>query len=126
LDYSKRTGRPEAVEASEKTMDIGKLLEERFREHAEQIERLRQDLEELKRSREEVPADDWVTTAIFLKRHAARITEGQLRWLLFHRNTNGLAAYVTKPGKTLLINERQFIAAALQIDVPRRRRGRAA
>lgn len=108
-------------------MEIGKLLEAHFREQAEQIETLRREIEELKRSRQqEVPADDWVTIAVFLKRHAARFTEGQLRWILFHRNTNGLAPYVKKPGKTLLINERLFIAAALQIDVPRRRRGRAA
>ena len=107
-------------------MDIGELLDTRFREQAEQIEILRREVEELKRLRQEVPAEDWVTTAVFLKRHAARFTPGQLRWLLFHRNTNGLAPYVKKPGKTLLIQERQFIAAALQIDVPRRRRGQAA
>ena len=107
-------------------MDIGELLDARFREQAEQIETLRRELEALKSSRQEVPAEDWVTTAVFLKRHAARFTLGQLRWLLFHRNTNGLAPYVKKPGKALLIQERLFIAAALQIDVPRRRRGRAA
>lgn len=107
-------------------MDIGELLDARFREQAEQIEILRREVEALKRVRQEVPAEDWVTTSVFLKRHAARFTEGQLRWLLFHRNTNGLAPYVKKPGKTLLIQERQFIAAALQIDVPPRRRGRAA
>ena len=107
-------------------MDIGELLDARFREQAEQIEILRREVEELKRLRQEVPADDWVTTSVFLKRHAARFTLGQLRWLLFHRNTNGLAPYVKKPGKTLLIQERQFIAVALQIDVPRRRRGQAA
>src|SRR5215204_7344836 len=107
-------------------MDIGELLDARFREQAAQIEVFRRELEELKRLRQEVPAEDWVSTAVFLKRHAARFTLGQLRWLLFHRSTNGLAPYVKKPGKTLLINERLFIAAALQIDVPRRRRGRAA
>jgi len=107
-------------------MDIGELLDARFREQAEQIEVLRRELEELKRLRQEVPAEDWVTTAVFLERHAARFTLGQLRWLLFHRKTNGLAPYVKKPGKTLLIQERQFIAAALQLDVPRRPRGRAA
>ena len=107
-------------------MDIGELLDARFREQAEQIETLRRELEALKSSRQEVPADDWVTTAVFLERHAARFTLGQLRWLLFHRQSNGLAPHVKKPGKTLLIHERLFIAAALQIDVPRRRRGRAA
>lgn len=107
-------------------MDIGELLDARFREYAEQIEKIRRELEELKRLRQEVPAEDWVTIAAFLKRHASRFTLGQLRWLLFHRQTNGLAPYVKKPGKTLLINERLFIARALQIDVPRRRRGRAA
>lgn len=107
-------------------MDIGELLDARFREQAEQIEILRRELQDLKRSRQEVPAEDWVTLAVFLERHAARFTLGQLRWLLFHRQTNGLAPYVKKPGKTLLINERLFIAAALQIDVPRRRRARAA
>lgn len=107
-------------------MDIGELLDARFREQAEQIEVLRRELEELKRLRQEIPAEDWVTTAVFLKRHSARFTLGQLRWLLFHRNTNGLAPYVKKPGKTLLIQERQFIAAALQLDVPRRHRGRVA
>lgn len=107
-------------------MEIGKLLEAHLRETAEQIAALRREIEELKQSsRQEVPAEDWVTTSVFLKRHAARFTLGQLRWLLFHRNTNGLAPYVKKPGKTLLINERLFIAAALQIAVPRRRRGRA-
>lgn len=107
-------------------MDIGELLDARFREYAEQIEKIRRDLEELKRLRQEVPAEDWVTIAAFLERHASRFTLGQLRWLLFHRQTNGLGPYVKNPGKTLLINERHFIAAALQIDVPRRRRGRAA
>jgi FtsZ-binding cell division protein ZapB len=107
-------------------MEIGKLLEAHLRETAEQIAALRREIEELKRSRQEVPAEDWITTAVFLKRHAARFTLGQLRWLLFHRRTNGLAPYVKKPGKALLINERLFIAAALQIDVPHRRRGRAA
>lgn|SRR5215210_3078416 len=107
-------------------MDIGKLLDARLQEQAEQIESLRREIEEMKRSRHEIPAEDWVTTAAFLERHAARFTEGQLRWLLFHRNTNGLAPYVKKPGKALLIQERQFIATALQIDVPRRPRGRAA
>lgn len=107
-------------------MDIGALLDARFREQAEQIAALRRELEEVKRSRQEVPAEDWVTTAVFLKRHAARFTLGQLRWLLFHRQTNGLAPYVKKPGKTLLIQERLFIAAALQLDPPRRRRGRGA
>lgn len=107
-------------------MDIGELLDARFREQAEQIEALRRQVEELKGSRQEVPAEDWVTAAAFLDRHAARFTLGQLRWLLFHRQTNGLAPYVKKPGKTLLIQERLFIATALQLDVPRRRRGRAA
>ena len=107
-------------------MEIGKLLEAHLRETAEQIATLRREIEELKRSRQEVPAEDWITIAVFLERHAARFTLGQLRWLLFHRSTNGLAPYVKKPGKSLLINERLFIAAALQIDVPRRRRGRAA
>ncbi len=107
-------------------MEIGKLLEAYLREQAEQIASLRREIEELKRSRQEVPAEDWVTITVFLKRHTARFTLGQLRWLLFHRNTNGLAPYVKKPGKTLLINERLFIAAALQVDVPRRRRARAA
>lgn len=106
-------------------MDIGELLDARFREQAEQIEILRREVEALKRIRQEVPAEDWITTTVFLERHASRITLGQLRWLLFHRNTNGLAPYVKKPGKTLLIQERQFIAAALQIEIPRRRRGRA-
>lgn len=107
-------------------MDIGQLLDARFREQAALIEVLRREVEELKRLRQEVPAEEWVTTAVFLKRHAARFTLGQLRWLLFHRNNNGLAPYVKKPGKTLLIQERHFIAAALQVDVPRRHRGRAA
>jgi hypothetical protein len=106
-------------------MDIGELLDARFREQAEQIEVLRREIEELKLRRHEVPAEDWVTTAVFLERHAARLSLGQLRWLLFHRETNGLAPYVKKPGTTLLIHERLFIAAALQLDVPRRRRGRA-
>jgi YD repeat-containing protein len=30
-------------------------------------------------------------------------TDTSTRWLLFHRHTNGLAPYVKKPGKTLLI-----------------------
>lgn len=107
-------------------MDIGELLDARFREQAEQIEILRRELEDLKHSRQEVPAGDWVTIAVFLERHAARFTLGQLRWLLFHRQANGLAPYVKRPGKTLLINERLFVAAALQVDVSSRRRGRAA
>lgn len=106
-------------------MDIGELLDARFREQAEKIENLRRELEELKGRRHQVPGEDWVTIAVFLERHAARFTLGQLRWLLFHRQTNGLAPYVKKPGKTLLIQERLFIAAALQLDVPRHRRGRA-
>lgn len=107
-------------------MDIGELLDARFREQAQQIEALRRELEELRRRRQEVPAEEWVTIAVFLKRHAARFTLGQLRWLLFHRKTNGLAPYVKKPGKTLLIQERLFITAALQLEAPHRRRGRAA
>jgi hypothetical protein len=56
-------------------MDIGQLLDARFREQAEKIEILRRELEDLKRRRQEVvPAEDWVTTAVFLKRHASRFT----------------------------------------------------
>jgi hypothetical protein len=107
-------------------MDIGELLDARFREQAEQIEALRREVEALKGSRQEVPAGGWVTIAVFLERHSARFTLGQLRWLLFHRKTNGLAPYVKKPVKALLIQESPFIAIALQLDLSSRRRGRAA
>jgi hypothetical protein len=39
-------------------MDIGELLDARFREQAEQIEVLRREIEELKMRRHEVPAED--------------------------------------------------------------------
>ena len=36
-------------------------------------------------------------------------TEGSLRWLLFHRKTNGLAVAVRKIGKKLLLDEELFL-----------------
>jgi len=115
-------------------MDIGELLDARFREQAQQIERLRRELEEMKRGREEVPAEEWITKRSFLKRHAERFTEGSLDWLLFQRENNGLAPFVRKPGRVLLIQERRFLEAVLALGptpragapAPRRRRSRGA
>jgi hypothetical protein len=47
------------------------------------------------------------TVQQFCQEHAA-FTIGGLRWLLFHRETNGLASAVVKLGRRVLIDEDKF------------------
>lgn len=115
--------------------DLGALLSGLLEEQRAELARLHERLEKLERQLQERPGEDWVTKRVFLKRHAERFTEGSLDWLLFHRETNGLARFVRKPGKALLIQERGFLDAVLALGpatprgsapAPRRRRSRAA
>lgn len=115
--------------------DLGALLNGLVEEQRAELARLHERLEKLERQLQERPGDDWITKRTFLKRHAERFTEGSLDWLLFHRETNGLAPFVRKPGKVLLIQERAFLEAVLALGpssprggapAPRRRRSRAA
>ena len=55
-------------------------------------------------SEDTIPSiDDWQPLPVFLEKHP-QFSEQQLRWLLFHRKTNGLDQYVQKIGKPLYIN----------------------
>jgi len=48
-----------------------------------------------------------VSVPQFLRRHAC-FTAGWLRQMLFHRETNGMAAAITQCGKKILIDEAKF------------------
>jgi hypothetical protein len=117
-----------------KPQDIGALLSGLLEEQRAELARLHERLEKLERQLQEPPGEEWITKRAFLKRHTESFTEGSLDWLLFHRETNGLALFVRKPGKVLLIQERRFLAAVLALGpatspagapTPRRRRSRA-
>lgn len=118
-----------------KPQDIGALLSGLFEEQRAELARLHERLEKLERQLQEPPGEEWITKRAFLKRHTESFTEGSLDWLLFHRETNGLAPFVRKPGKALLIQETGFLEAVLALGpatprggapAPRRRRSRAA
>jgi hypothetical protein len=115
--------------------DLGALLSGLLEEQRAELARLHERLEKLERQLQERPGEEWITKRAFLKRHAECFTEGSLDWLLFHRETNGLAAFVRKPGKVLLLQEKRFLEAVLALGpatpqagapTPRRRRSRAA
>src|ERR1044071_3076790 len=54
-----------------------------------------------------LPAATPISVKEFVKKHPS-YNEGGLRWLLFHRRTNGLEAAVIRHGRRLLIDERKF------------------
>jgi hypothetical protein len=49
------------------------------------------------------------TVRQFCQDHPA-FTAGGIRWLLFHRQTNGLTCAVVKIGRRVLIDEEKFFA----------------
>jgi hypothetical protein len=53
------------------------------------------------------PKRTLLTVQQFCQRHQA-FTPGGLRWLLFHRETNGLAKAVLKVGRRILLDEDAF------------------
>ena len=57
------------------------------------------------------------TVQQFCQEHAA-FTIGGLRWLLFHRETNGLNKAVVKIGRRVLIDEDKFFEWVMQQNSP--------
>ena len=52
----------------------------------------------------------FLTVEKFAEKYSAAFTEASLRWLLFNRETNGLASAVVQLGRKLLIDEAAFVA----------------
>ncbi|HXO19919.1 MAG TPA: hypothetical protein VOA87_08360 [Thermoanaerobaculia bacterium] len=80
----------------------------------------------------ETPAATPLSVRELSRKHPA-FSEGSLRWLLFHRESNGLAQAVIRSGRRLLVDERRFLAwvdslregADVRLQLPPRRcRGR--
>ncbi len=57
------------------------------------------------------------TVRQFCQAHPA-FTPGSLRWLLFHRQTNGLERAVVHIGRRLLIDEDRFFAWVDEQNIP--------
>jgi hypothetical protein len=74
-----------------------------------EVETLRRRLEEMERKVQRLQTP---TTLLSVKELAARhpaFTIGSLKWLLFHREENGLASVVVQLGRKILIDERKFL-----------------
>ncbi len=50
-----------------------------------------------------------LTVQQFAEKHKG-FTLGGLRWLLFHRDTNGLSRAVVRVGRKILLDEEEFFA----------------
>lgn len=56
-----------------------------------------------------VAVPNLLTVQMFVQKHPA-FTAGGLRWLLFHRQENGLSRAVVRCGRKLLIDEEEFFS----------------
>ncbi len=59
-------------------------------------------------SQEQQSLNDWQKLPDFLKQHP-QFTDQQMRWLLLHREINGLSEHIRKIGKPLYIHVPGFL-----------------
>jgi hypothetical protein len=64
-----------------------------------------------------------LTVQQFCEKHKA-FTPGGMRWLLFHRMTNGLEQAVVRVGRRLLLNEAEFFRWLSAQNVPQKQQAR--
>lgn len=119
-------GSPASSRAPQVVSDFSQListLQERLDEAWREIQALRERVTELS------PAPEPLTVEQMAERHPA-LTRGGLRWMLFHRATNGLAqsGAVLGTGRRLYLDEARFLewlTAQKRGAAVRRRRGGA-
>src|SRR5215208_295802 len=94
---------------AERPSSAGLALLETLDRMGLELEVLRSRVEELEAHLQALtlPAATPLSVKEFVKKHPS-YTEGGLRWLLFHRRTNGLETAVIRHGRRLLIDERKF------------------